>query len=719
MAGAFLTVCAASAPSCPLDFQGNLRRILQSIKEAKEAGATLRCGSELEICGYGCLDFHLESDTEMHSWEVLGEIISDPICKDMLIDVGMPVRSRNVQYNCRVLCSYSVIYGIRAKQAMANDGLHFEARHFSAWVKERQVEQCTLPLHIQSITGQTTAPIGDFILRARDVSIGVETCEEMFVPRNPSVFQGLAGAEVILNSSASHAELRKLKQRLDLIANSSRKNGGLYMYVNASGVDGEARQMHDGSSLIILNGEVLAQGSQFSLKQVECTVATVDIGRVRSYRTSAARGVQAAAQELYPEVECPLTLCVSAEEIYLSPTKTIAKETPIRILDPMDEIALATAVFLWSYLVRTNSAGYFLALSGGLDSSTVLLFVYSMARLVCQSIEAGEESTLQDLRRVVGIEDYTPPNPEDVVRRLLTTAYMGTSNSSSETRSRAKRLAERLGAYHLEVEIDDIVAAEENLIGQAFNGFKPKHVVEGGSNAEGLAKQNLQARTRMIVAYSMAQLSTQARSLPRAGTSLLVLASSNVEEGLRGYFTKYDASSADINPLGSISKIDIMAFQRHVMKAWDLPILQEFISATPTAELIPLKEGQAVQTDEEEMGLTYRELSTFGRLRKVHKCGAWSTYLRLLADWKEERSPRETADTVCRFFKWWAINRHKSTILPPSIHLESYSPDDNRHDLRPFLLAVTWPWQFQKIYAHVEELEKGLRKREAAQAGAA
>jgi NAD+ synthase (glutamine-hydrolysing) len=52
----------------------------------------------------------------------------------------------------------------------------------------------------------------------------------------------------------------------------------------------------------------------------------------------------------------------------------------------------------------------------------------------------------------------------------------------------------------LEVEIDDIVAAEENLIGQAFNGFKPKHVVEGGSHTEGLAKQNLQARTRMIVA---------------------------------------------------------------------------------------------------------------------------------------------------------------------------------------------------------------------------
>lgn len=46
-----------------LDFDGNTTRILESIHEAYKRGAKLRCGPELEICGYGCLDHYLENDT--------------------------------------------------------------------------------------------------------------------------------------------------------------------------------------------------------------------------------------------------------------------------------------------------------------------------------------------------------------------------------------------------------------------------------------------------------------------------------------------------------------------------------------------------------------------------------------------------------------------------------------------------------------------------------
>jgi len=64
----FVTVAAASLPSVPLDFEGNRNRILESIRIAKERGARLRTGPELEIPGYGCLDHHLEGDTFLHSW---------------------------------------------------------------------------------------------------------------------------------------------------------------------------------------------------------------------------------------------------------------------------------------------------------------------------------------------------------------------------------------------------------------------------------------------------------------------------------------------------------------------------------------------------------------------------------------------------------------------------------------------------------------------------
>lgn len=63
----FVTVAAATLPSVPMDFAGNRDRILESIRMAKAAGALIRTGPELEIPGYGCLDFHLEGDTFQHS----------------------------------------------------------------------------------------------------------------------------------------------------------------------------------------------------------------------------------------------------------------------------------------------------------------------------------------------------------------------------------------------------------------------------------------------------------------------------------------------------------------------------------------------------------------------------------------------------------------------------------------------------------------------------
>ncbi len=58
-----------------------------------------------------------------------------------------------------------------------------------------------------------------------------------------------------------------------------------------------------------------------------------------------------------------------------------------------------------------------------------------------------------------------------------------------------------------------------------------------------------------------------------------------------------------------------------------------------------------------------------------------------------------------RFFAFYSTNRHKATTLTPSYHAESYSPDDNRFDHRPFLYNVRWPWQFASIDAVAQSLE--------------
>lgn len=84
-----MTVATCNLNQWALDFEGNTKRIIESIKKAKEAGAKLRVGPELEICGYGCLDHLLEQDLYLFCWEMLERILLDKECSDILLDIGM------------------------------------------------------------------------------------------------------------------------------------------------------------------------------------------------------------------------------------------------------------------------------------------------------------------------------------------------------------------------------------------------------------------------------------------------------------------------------------------------------------------------------------------------------------------------------------------------------------------------------------------------------
>ena len=79
-----------------LDLKGNKERIIESIIIAKQKGASLRVGPELEITGYGCLDHFLELDLYEQSWEVFVDIVSHEECQDILLDIGMPIQHRSV-----------------------------------------------------------------------------------------------------------------------------------------------------------------------------------------------------------------------------------------------------------------------------------------------------------------------------------------------------------------------------------------------------------------------------------------------------------------------------------------------------------------------------------------------------------------------------------------------------------------------------------------------
>jgi NAD+ synthase (glutamine-hydrolysing) len=332
-----------------------------------------------------------------------------------------------------------------------------------------------------------------------------------------------------------------------------------------------------------------------------------------------------------------------------------------------------------------------------------------MCQLVAREAAAGNQQVIGDARRMAGEDEaYLPLDPQEFAHRVLHTCYMGSKNSSRATRKRARAVAEQIGAYHLNVTIDSLVTAVLKLFVR-LTGKTPRFKVDGGSQVENVALQNIQARLRMVLSYLLAQLLPWVRG--RNG-GLLVLGTSNVDESLRGYVTKYDCSSADINPIGAISKTDLRRFLRWAATNLNYPALLDILDAPPTAELEPITETY-VQKDEDDMGMTYEELSQFGRLRKISRCGPLNMFERLAHEW-HHLPPREVAAKVKRFFYYYSINRHKMTTLTPAYHAEAYSPDDNRFDLRQFLYNARWSWQFRRLDQLVDRMEQEASQRRQA-----
>jgi len=120
-----------------------------------------------------------------------------------------------------------------------------------------------LPPAIKAIRGQETAPFGDALLQLNDTIVGFEICEELWSPQSTHIEQSLAGAEIIINGSGSHAEIRKASYALNLIKSATSKCGGLYVFNNLRGCDGQ-RVYFSGSSSIVLNGKTLLLGEQYS-----------------------------------------------------------------------------------------------------------------------------------------------------------------------------------------------------------------------------------------------------------------------------------------------------------------------------------------------------------------------------------------------------------------------------------------------------------------------
>jgi NAD+ synthase (glutamine-hydrolysing) len=514
-----------------LDFTGNQRRIIESIILAKAAGCTYRLGPELEITGYSCEDHFYELDTISFAWMSLRDIIltqheGKDLMSNILCDFGMPILHNGVRYNCRVFVLGRKILLIRPKMWMADDGNYREDRHFTPWDKDKieTMEDYQLPEAIHDALEpladgkpQTTAPFGVAILQCKDATIGAEICEELFTAESTNILLGFEGCDIMSNGSASHFEVGKRLRRHDLIKEATKKNGGIYMYSNMIGCDGN-RLVFDGNGMIYMNGNLKAVGEHLIFHEVEVVTAKLNLNEVRTYRAKSVSHQMQSDQRSVKmhriNVDFNLTINknTAAGEFIVSDT------IPIPEMPMEEEMGKAVSRWLFDYLTRSGSGSFLLPLSGGVDSSSTAMFVYFMCSIIVELFKQtkyvdGESPAIARhrdflykrldphvFRHCKGINGtpkfcrqnhawiggevktagtptpdnaLTPPtDPRQLMNVILYTVNMPTKNNTAKIMRYALNLADALGSYHITANINDAFVGIKDIVSNLTFGTK-------------------------------------------------------------------------------------------------------------------------------------------------------------------------------------------------------------------------------------------------------
>ncbi|SHN00395.1 NAD+ synthase (glutamine-hydrolysing) [Cyclobacterium lianum] len=435
-------LAGATLNQTPLDWEGNLYRILQCIQKAKDQSVDLLCFPELSITGYGSEDLFLSYWYPRKALASLRKIL--PHTTGITVCVGLPCRIEQKVYNCMAVLENGKILGLVPKQFLAIDGVHYECRWFTAW---KAGEMTSLDFQEEQI------PFGDMVFEKNGLRYGFEICEDAWRgAERPGYRLKERKAQLILNPSASHFAMGKSALRESLVRKSSQALGAGYFYINLLGNE-SGRMIFDGEILYADKGKLLVKNPLLSFKDFQLI----------SFR--------------YP---------LSAPH---SP--------PLKTEDgnKNEAFAAAVALALFDYLRKSRSKGFVLSLSGGADSSSIAILVAEMVRRGVQCL-----GTPLFLKKIHRDKDIDPKSSiRDITAKILTTAYQGTQNSSEDTFNSAKSLAESIGAKFYHWSIDEEVASYTEKIESAL-GRKLEW------KKDDIALQNIQARARSPIIWMLANI---------------------------------------------------------------------------------------------------------------------------------------------------------------------------------------------------------------------
>lgn len=395
----FFRVAAAAPRLRVADPDYNAEQLETIIDRAVAQQVRLLVTPELSVTGYTCADLFFTAALQQAADRAVHRLAAYTAGKDIAVLIGAPVPYKNSLYNCALLLRDGQVQGMVPKVHLANYNEFYEKRWFASGADFDTVQMVNgVPM------GSQLFDLGSGVL------LGVELCEDLWVPQPPSGALALQGANLIANLSASDEYVSKAAYRRDLVAGQSARCVAGYVYAGAGVHESTTDLVFSGATLVAENGGILAEGERFARESV-LTVADVDVEKLNAQRRqnmSFENRPGAAVQSCpVPNAENDLAYRIVDPHPFVPAADAQRRER-------CKEIFLLQASGLAGRLEHVGSKGCVLGISGGLDSTLALLVAVRAMELLGQPASAVLGVTMPGF----GTTDRTYRNALDLMEAL-------------------------------------------------------------------------------------------------------------------------------------------------------------------------------------------------------------------------------------------------------------------------------------------------------------